>query len=82
MRNRLLLALPALPLLLAAGFWPPPAGLTNYDSARWIDSGLNHEIHGDLAAAERDLLEAARVGVFSCETWGPNNKLLSKPTVQ
>jgi len=68
-RNRLLLALPALPLLLAAGFWPPPAGLTNYDSARWIDSGLNHEIHGDLAAAERDLLEAARVDRLFQPRW-------------
>jgi hypothetical protein len=68
-RNSLLIAIPAVPLLLAAGFWNPPADLTRYDAARWIDSGLEHERQGDFAAAERDLLEAARVDRLFQPRW-------------
>lgn len=69
MRNRLLLTLPAVPLLLVAGFWTPPPGATLYDSAHWIDSGLEHEIQGDLPAAERDLLQAAQVDHLFQPRW-------------
>ncbi len=61
MQKRLLLGLPAFPLLLAAAFWAPPMDSTRYDSWRWIESGLDHERLGDFSAAERDLLEAADV---------------------
>jgi hypothetical protein len=68
-RNRLLLALPAVPLLLAAGLWTPGASVTNYDSARWIESGLDHEMNGDLQTAESDLLEAARLDRLLQPRW-------------
>lgn len=69
MRNRLLFALPLLPVLLAAAFWNPPPDTTRYDSARWIESGLAHEAQGDFAAAERDLLQAAEVDHLFQPRW-------------
>jgi hypothetical protein len=66
---RPLLVLPAVPLLLAAAFWNPALDLTRYDSSRWIDSGLEHERQGDLAAAEQDLLEAAQVDRLYQPRW-------------
>ena len=58
-----------MPLLLTAAFWNPRPDLTRYDSSRWIDSGLDHETHGDLSAAERDLLEAAQVDRLFQPRW-------------
>jgi hypothetical protein len=68
-QKRLLFALPAIPILLVAGFWNPPATSTRYDSARWIDSGLEHESHSDFPAAEYDLLQAAEVDHLFQPRW-------------
>jgi hypothetical protein len=68
-QNRLLFALPAVPLLLAAAFWNAPEGPTRYDSSRWIVSGLEHERLGDIKAAEQDLLEAAQVDRLFQPRW-------------
>jgi hypothetical protein len=59
----------AVPLLLIAAFWDPPAVPTRYDSSRWIDSGLEHERQGDMASAERDLREAAQVDRLFQPRW-------------
>lgn len=69
MRNRLLIVVPVAGLFLLAGFWSPPPSATTYDSTRWIDSGLDHERRGDLAAAERDLLEAAQIDQLFQPRW-------------
>jgi hypothetical protein len=68
-RNSLLIALVAVPFLLAAGFWNPPEDFTSYDSAHWIDSGLEHERHGEFSTAERDLLQAANVDHLFQPRW-------------
>jgi hypothetical protein len=68
-QNRLLFALPVVPLLLAAAFWNPAEDFTKYDSSRWIGSGLEHERLGDLKAAERDLLEAAQIDRLYLPRW-------------
>jgi hypothetical protein len=68
-RNRLLLVFLAVPFLLAAAFWNPSADLTRYDSSRWIESGLESERHGDFAAAERSLLEAAQIDRLYQPRW-------------
>ncbi len=69
MGKRLLIALPFVALLLGAGFWIPPVDSTTYDSARWIDSGLENERSGNLAAAERDLIRAAQVDRLFQPRW-------------
>jgi hypothetical protein len=68
-QNRLLFALPVVPLLLAAAFWNPAEDFTKYDSSRWIGSGLEHERLGDFKAAERDLLEAAQIDRLYQPRW-------------
>jgi hypothetical protein len=68
-QNRLLFALPAVPMLLAVAFWSPPEDSTRYDSSRWIGSGLEHERLGDYKAAERDLLEAAQIDRLYQPRW-------------
>jgi hypothetical protein len=67
--NARLIALPAAGFLLLAGFWNPPRTPPAYDSARWIDSGLDHERTGDFPAAERDFLEAAKIDHLFQPRW-------------
>lgn len=69
MSKRLLILVPFLAVLLLAAFWTPPVDQSVYDSARWIDSGLEAERAGNLAAAETDLLAAAKVDHLFQPAW-------------
>ncbi len=69
MRKRLLLVIPAVPLLLCGGFWNPPRDSTSYDSARLIETGLDLERRGDFSGAERNFLEAARFDRLYQPAW-------------
>jgi hypothetical protein len=67
--KRVLVASPALAILLFAGFWTPPHQPELYDSTRWIDEGLEAERTGNLSSAEHDLLEATKVDRLFLPRW-------------